>query len=154
MKRRRSMDAESCRLEQIRAGVPWKRWGPYPTDRLWGVRRSDDGDWGDPIASISDQLQQLCFAIVLWDGKVRLRQSRAFALSASTRSSTPTYSYLTYFYSFESAVSNYDDDDRLDVFVEYAKATPEEILIQVTIASHRSTPTLLHVLPTAWFPRP
>lgn len=38
-----------------------------------------------------------------------------------------------------------------DVFVEYAKAAPEDILIQVTIANRGSEAHKLHLLPTLWF---
>ena len=38
-----------------------------------------------------------------------------------------------------------------DIFVEYAKASPEEILIQVTIANRSSETHDLHLLPTLWF---
>ncbi|MEH2321854.1 MGH1-like glycoside hydrolase domain-containing protein [Nostoc sp.] len=38
-----------------------------------------------------------------------------------------------------------------DVFVEYAKASPEDILIQVTIANRGSDTSTLHLLPTLWF---
>ncbi|NEQ22233.1 MAG: glucosidase [Microcoleus sp. SIO2G3] len=38
-----------------------------------------------------------------------------------------------------------------DVFVEYAKASPEDILIQVTIANRGAESHTLHLLPTLWF---
>jgi len=38
-----------------------------------------------------------------------------------------------------------------DVFVEYAKASPEDILIQVTITNRGAEPHTLHLLPTLWF---
>jgi hypothetical protein len=38
-----------------------------------------------------------------------------------------------------------------DVFVEYAKASPEDILIQVEIANRGSETCTLHLLPTLWF---
>src|SRR5262249_24572024 len=38
-----------------------------------------------------------------------------------------------------------------DVFVEYAKATPEDILIRITAANRGPDPACLHVLPTVWF---
>jgi hypothetical protein len=37
------------------------------------------------------------------------------------------------------------------VFVEYAKATPTDILIQISVANRGSEPAELHVLPTLWF---
>ncbi len=38
-----------------------------------------------------------------------------------------------------------------DVFVEYAKAAPEDILIQIAIANRSSQASTLHLLPTLWF---
>ncbi|KYC43302.1 glucosidase [Scytonema hofmannii PCC 7110] len=38
-----------------------------------------------------------------------------------------------------------------DVFVEYAKAAPEDILIQIAIANRGSQTSSLHLLPTLWF---
>jgi hypothetical protein len=37
-----------------------------------------------------------------------------------------------------------------DVIVEYAKASPEDTLVQVTIANRGAEPSTLHVLPTLW----
>jgi hypothetical protein len=45
----------------------------------------------------------------------------------------------------------FDDDRYFDVFVEYAKASPEDLLIQVTVANRGPEAATLHVLPTAWF---
>src|SRR6202012_325454 len=45
----------------------------------------------------------------------------------------------------------FDDDRYFDVFVEYAKASPENILIQITVANRGPDPATLHVLPTLWF---
>ncbi len=75
---------EHERLDMTRAkNVPWKKWGPYLSERQWGTVREDyseNGDawnffthdharsrayrWGeDGIAGISDDKQQLCFAL-------------------------------------------------------------------------------------------
>ena len=76
--------AEQKRLNIAREqGVPWKKWGPYPSERQWGTVREDyssDGNawnyfshdqsrsrayhWGeDGLAGISDDKQTLCFAL-------------------------------------------------------------------------------------------
>src|SRR5215469_707072 len=80
---------EQHRLNEAReTGIPWKKWGPYLSERQWGTVREDysrDGNawdyfshdqarsrayrWGeDGLAGISDDKQQLCFAIALWNG--------------------------------------------------------------------------------------
>jgi hypothetical protein len=45
----------------------------------------------------------------------------------------------------------FDEDRYFDVFVEYAKATPEDILIKVTIANRGPEVASLELLPTLWF---
>jgi hypothetical protein len=44
-----------------------------------------------------------------------------------------------------------DDDRYFDITVEYAKASPDDILILVTAANRGSEPAPLHLLPTLWF---
>jgi len=44
----------------------------------------------------------------------------------------------------------FDDAGYFDVFVEYAKATPDDILIRVTCANRGSATATLHLLPTLW----
>ncbi|HUH00699.1 MAG TPA: glucosidase, partial [Kofleriaceae bacterium] len=90
--------------------------------------------------------------------------------------STPTHSYLRGLYKYpqdeypyqrlidgNGARSNHEREleihdtgvfDRqryFDVFVEYAKAAPEDILIRITLANRGSEAAPLHVLPTLWF---
>ena len=45
----------------------------------------------------------------------------------------------------------FDQDRYFDVFVEYAKASPEDILIQITIHNRGPEAAEVHVLPTLWF---
>ena len=45
----------------------------------------------------------------------------------------------------------FDDDRYFDVVVEYAKAAPTDILIQITICNRGPEAASLHVLPTLWF---
>jgi hypothetical protein len=90
--------------------------------------------------------------------------------------STPTHSYMKYLYKYPHAAYPYDDIVRtnrdrrrtefeyelldtgvfdqaryFDVFVEYAKAAPEDILIQITVSNRGPAPAAIHVLPTIWF---
>ena len=94
---------EADRLEEARAGVPWKRWGPYLSERQWGTVRedySDNGDawnyfshdqarsraykWGeDGIAGFCDDHQRLCFGIALWNGVDPILKERMFGLTNS-----------------------------------------------------------------------
>jgi len=45
----------------------------------------------------------------------------------------------------------FNQDRYFDVFVEYAKAAPDDILIQFTIVNRGPEAKTLHVLPTLWF---
>src|ERR1700756_5247613 len=93
--------------------------------------------------------------------------------------STPTHSYMKHLYKYPQNAYPYGDlietnqrrgregweyelldtgifnDDRyFDVFVEYAKATPTDILIQVSVANRGPEEASIHVLPTLWFRNP
>ena len=95
---------EKIRLQEARENkLPWKKWGPYLSDRQWGTVREDyseSGDawnffthdharsrayrWGeDGIAGISDDKQRLCFALALWNGKDAIIKERYFGLTNS-----------------------------------------------------------------------
>lgn len=96
------MVAENVRLAEANEGrVPWRKWGPYLSERQWGTVRedySDSGDawnyfthdqsrsrayrWGeDGIAGISDDKQRLCFALALWNGRDPILKERLFGLT-------------------------------------------------------------------------
>ena len=45
----------------------------------------------------------------------------------------------------------FDDDRYFDVLVEYAKATPDDILIRITATNRGPDAAPLHLLPTLWF---
>ncbi len=98
------MGAEAVRLQQARTGrIPWKKWGPYLSERQWGTVREDysqDGNawnyfthdqarsrayhWGeDGLAGISDDQQLLCFSVTLWNGKDPILKERLFGLTNS-----------------------------------------------------------------------
>jgi len=90
--------------------------------------------------------------------------------------STPTHSYMKYLYKYPQASFPYENlvatskgrnrgdmeyelldtgifnsDRYFDVFVEYAKRTPEDILIQISVCNRGPEPATIHVLPTLWF---
>src|SRR5207253_912400 len=45
----------------------------------------------------------------------------------------------------------FDDDRYFDVFVEYAKAGPEDILMRVTVHNRGPEEATIHLLPQLWF---
>src|SRR5215472_11832162 len=90
--------------------------------------------------------------------------------------STPTHSYMRYLYKYPQSEYPYNnlvstnrqrdkrapeyelidtgvfnDDRYFDVFVEYAKALPDDMLIKITIANRAKEAAKLHLLPTLWF---
>jgi len=204
------MNQEQQRLEEARSSkTPWKKWGPYLSERQWGTVREDYSEngnawdyftheqshsrayhWGeDGLAGISDDRQRLCFALALWNGKDPVLKERLFGLTNSQGNhgedvkeyyfyldSTPTHSYMKYLYKYPQAAYPYEqlvktnqgrsrqefeyelintgifDDDRyFDVFVEYAKESPEDVLVQISIHNRGAEPAEIHVLPTLWF---
>src|SRR3954447_22454773 len=93
---------EQRRLNDAReTGVPWKKWGPYLSERQWGTVREDyseNGDawnyftheqarsrayrWGeDGLLGISDRQGRLCFAVALWNGRDPILKERLFGLA-------------------------------------------------------------------------
>ena len=99
-----SPTAEQARLQEARDHKsPWKKWGPYLSERQWGTVREDyssDGvawdyfphdharsrayRWGeDGLAGFSDEKQRLCFALALWNGKDPILKERLFGLTNS-----------------------------------------------------------------------
>jgi len=188
---------------------PWRKWGPYLSERAWGTVREDyssDGNawahfphdlarskayrWGeDGLAGISDRYQVLCFALALWNGRDPILKERLFGCVGSEANhgedvkeyyfyldSTPTHSYMKYLYKYPQAPYPYEQlvhenrarwgkgpeyelldtgvfegDRYFDVFVEYAKAGPEDIVIRVEVFNRGPEEASLHLLPHLWF---
>ena len=89
---------------------------------------------------------------------------------------TPSHSYLKYLYKYPHAVYPYqwlidenqrrgkdspefelldtglfDENRYFDVFVEYAKAGPDDVLIQIKVWNRGPEEAVIHVLPQFWF---
>ncbi len=45
----------------------------------------------------------------------------------------------------------FDDDRYFDVFVEYAKGDPEDILVRISVHNRGPEAAQIHLLPTLWF---
>jgi hypothetical protein len=204
------MTAEHDRLADAQnPKTPWRKWGPYLSERQWGTVREDYSEggnawdyfshdqarsrayrWGeDGLAGISDDQQRLCFALALWNGKDPILKERLFGLTNSESNhgedvkeyyfyleSTPTHSYMNYLYKYPQAAYPYgnlietsrrrsrqefeyelldtgvfDQNRYFDVFVEYAKESPEDILVQISIFNRGPESAELHVLPSLWY---
>ncbi len=201
---------EQQRLNLAReAGIPWKKWGPYLSERQWGTVREDyseSGDawnyfthdqsrsrayrWGeDGLGGLCDDKQRLCFALALWNERDPILKERLFGLTNGEGNhgedvkeyyfyldSTPTHSYMKYLYKYPQREYPYSDlvetnrrrsreepeyelldtgvfaDDRyFDVFVEYAKESPEDVLIRITVHNRGPEAARLRLFPTLWF---
>ena len=202
-------EQERLREEHDSPVPPWRKWGPYLSERAWGTVREDysaDGNawayfphdharsrtyrWGeDGLAGFCDRYQILCFALALWNGRDPILKERLFGCVGSEANhgedvkeyyfyldSTPTHSYMKYLYKYPQAEYPYErlirenrargphapeyelldtgafDEDRyFDVFVEYAKAGPEDIYVRVEAFNRGPDDATLHLLPQLWF---
>src|SRR6476469_4412708 len=103
--------AEQKRLNDAReAGVPWKKWGPYLSERQWGTVREDYID-STPTHSYMKYLYKY--------------PQREFPyrdlLETNGRRSREEFEYELL------DTGAFDDDRYFDVIVEYAKNTAEDI---------------------------
>ena len=124
----------------------WNGWDPILKERLFGLT-SHEGRHGEDVKEYSFYL----------DG-------------------TPTHSYLKYLYKYPQAAFPYDrllegnrrrsrndpeyelldtgvfDENRyFDIYVEYAKAAPEDIAIRITVVNRGPDTAPLDLLPTIWY---
>ncbi|RSK24692.1 MGH1-like glycoside hydrolase domain-containing protein [Hymenobacter metallilatus] len=204
------MMQEQLRLQEHRTGAaPWKKFGPYLTERQWGTVREDyspDGNawnflphdlarsiayrWGEEgLGGISDDRQHLCLSVALWNEQDEMLKERLFGLTNGQGNhgedvkelyyyldSTPSHSYMKMLYKYPQREFPYEElrqengrrtrlepeyelldtgifaENRyFDVFIEYAKAGPDDVLLQITAHNRGPEAAPLHVLPTIWF---
>jgi hypothetical protein len=192
----------------IEKGEPWRRWGPYLSERQWGTVREDyshDGSaweyfphdharsrayrWGeDAIAGWSDDHLRWCLGIALWNGRDPILKERLFGLTNKEgnhgedakelwyfQDGTPTHSYMRMLYKYPQAEFPYsrlvsenlsrtrrdpefeiydtgvfDEGRYFNVTVEYAKESPDETLMRVTVVNCGPDEASLHFLPQFW----
>ena len=207
---RRTSSAEALRVRESAAyNAPWRRFGPYLSERQWGTVREDYSQhgtawdylphdharsrayrWGeDGLAGFSDHHQRICLAVALWNERDPILKERLFGLNNAEGNhgedvkeqyyyldATPTGSYLQFLYKYPQREYPYarlveenrargrgqpelelvdlgvfDDDRYFDVFVEYAKAGPNDVLWQIRAVNRGPERARLHVLPHVWF---
>jgi hypothetical protein len=199
---------EKERVKTTTNNTGWKKWGPYLTERQWGTVREDyseDGSawdflphdharskayrWGEEgIGGISDNKQNICFALALWNGKDPILKERMFGLTGAESNhgedckelyyyldSTPTHSYMKMLYKYPQELFPYeklkegsrqknqyepeyeimdtgvfDDNHYFDIYIEYAKASEEDILIKISAANRSTQRAFIQLLPTVW----
>jgi mannosylglycerate hydrolase MGH1-like protein len=207
------LSGEHERLAEPQAGfvAPWRKWGPYVSERSWGSVREDyspDGcaweflthdmarskayRWGeDGIAGICDRYQLLVFALALWNGRDPILKERMFGLTGNEGNhgedvkeywfyldNTPTHSYQKMLYKYPQREFPYaqlveqnqvrwgqagapeyelldtgifDENRYFDVFIEYAKASPEDLCIRIEAFNRGPDAATLHLVPHLWF---
>src|SRR6202795_4913363 len=205
------LSKEHQRLLEPHDGMvpPWRKWGPYVSERSWGSVREDysaDGRaweflthdmarskayrWGeDGIAGICDRYQLLVFALALWNGVDPILKERMFGLTGNEGNhgedvkecyfyldNVPSHAYMKYLYKYPQRAFPYadlveenrrrgrddpeyelldtgifDDNRYFDVFVEYAKQAPRDILVRITAVNRGADEASLNLLPTLWF---
>ncbi|HTQ06047.1 MAG TPA: glucosidase [Polyangiaceae bacterium] len=189
--------------------APWRRFGPYLSERQWGTVREDysaTGEawdylphdharsrayrWGeDGLLGFSDHHQRICLAPALWNERDPILKERLFGLTNAEGNhgedvkeqyyyldATPTASYAKALYKYPQRAFPYaelvngnrarsrrepelelcdlgvfDDDRYFDVFVEYAKAEPNDILWRVHAVNRGPETAPLHLLFHVWF---
>ena len=189
--------------------ISWKKWGPYVSNREWGLVREDyseNGDawnytnhdtaeaktyrWGEEgIGGICDDLQKLVFSVGFWNKKDKMVKERFFGLTNGQGNhgedvkeyfyyldSTPTHSYMKMLYKYPQNYFPYEDliktnaernknepeyelidtgifdqNEYFDIFIEYAKAAQNDLLVRLTIINKSEKETSLVILPTIWF---
>jgi hypothetical protein len=200
--------AEAHRLDAARAGAPWRRWGPYLSERQWGTVREDYSEhgnaweylphdharsrayrWGeDGIAGFGDDQLYLCLGLALWNERDPILKERLFGLTNSEGNhgedvkelyyyldGTPSHSWMRMLYKYPQAEFPYarlveenrrrgvddpefelldsgvfDGDRYFDVEVTYAKAAPDDILMEVVAFNRGTEPAVLHIIPQLW----
>jgi hypothetical protein len=202
--------AERDRLKAVPHGrAPWRRWGPYLSERAWGTVREDysaSGDawsffphdharsrayrWSeDGLAGICDDRQLLCFALAFWNGRDPILKERIFGLTGPEGNhgedakeywwyldSTPTHSWMRWRYMYAQTEFPYErlvhenaargfgepefelvdtgvfDNARYwEITADYAKASPEDFLVRVSVRNAGADTATIDVLPTLWF---
>jgi hypothetical protein len=202
--------AESARLNEVPKGrAPWRRWGPYLSERAWGTVREDYSEDGsawrffphdharsrtyrwdeDGLAGICDDRETLCFALAFWNGRDPILKERIFGLTGEEGNhgedakeywfyldSTPTHSWMRWRYLYPQAEFPYaqlveenrrrqrdqpeyelidtgvfDADRYWEITADFAKASPEDLLIRVAIRNAGPETAEIDVLPTLWF---
>jgi Mannosylglycerate hydrolase MGH1-like glycoside hydrolase domain len=98
-----SRTAEGLRLDEIRHGKHWRRWGPYLSERQWGTVREDYSEYGnaweyfphdharsrayrwgeDGLGGFGDDHLFLCLGLALWNGRDPILKERLFGLTNS-----------------------------------------------------------------------
>ncbi|MDX2303697.1 MAG: glucosidase [Microscillaceae bacterium] len=140
---KKTISQEQKRLQETyKEGKNWLKWGPYLSERQWGTVREDYSEYGqawdyfphdharsrvyrwgeDGLAGISDNMQRMCFAIALWNGKDPILKERLFGLTGPEGNhgedvkelyyyldNVPSHAYMKHLYKYPTAAYPYDE---------------------------------------------
>jgi len=210
MKKFEELTDEEMRLLQTGGDVsPWRKWGPYVSERSWGTVREDYSQEGNPwthftyemgayrayrwgedgIAGVSDRYQIVALTHAFWNGQDEMLKERLFGLGTEEGNHgedvkeyyyhldcSPSHAYMKYLYKYPCASFPYEElkeknrrrslqepeyelldtgifegDRYFDIFIEYAKATKDDLCIKIEICNRSDKEETLHVLPQLLF---
>lgn len=135
--------------------ISWKKWGPYVSNREWGLVREDyseNGDawnytthdtaeaktyrWGEEgICGICDDLQQLVFSVGFWNKKDRMVKERFFGLT--NEQGNHGEDVKEYFYYLDSTPTH----SYMKMLYKYPQnAFPYEELISINAERNKTEP--------------
>ncbi len=148
---------ELARLQEATQQQPWKRWGPYLSERQWGTVREDyspDGTcweyfshdharsrayrWGeDGLLGICDDQCRLAFALALWNERDPILKERLFGLTGPEGNHGEDVKEL-YYYLDSTPTHSY-----LKALYKYAQAPyPYERLVEENRGRGKDAPEL------------
>ncbi len=203
------MNEEQKRLADLEHLPAWRKWGPYLSERQWGTVREDYSAggkrvwedfpfelshqrayrWGeDGIGGFSDEAQEFCMSLALWNGKDPILKERMFGLTGpqgnhaedlkefySFEDGLPSHAYMRMLYKYPACAFPYEqireenrkrgkldpefelwdsgvfDQGAVDVCIEYAKASPEDMVYRVTCTNETAEEVEISLLPQCYF---
>ncbi|MGA2052164.1 MAG: glucosidase, partial [Opitutales bacterium] len=133
-----------CRL--CFAVALWNEKDPILKERLFGLTNSE-GNHGEDCKELyyyldSSPSHSYCQALYKYP-QSEYPYARLLAENRARSQNDPEFELLD--------TGIFDQNRYFDVFAEYAKASPDDTLIRLTLANRGPDPATLHVLPTVWF---
>src|SRR5512138_2378216 len=124
----------------------WNGRDPFLKERLFGLTNSE-GNHGEDV-------KELYYYLDATPTHSYLRMlykypQRAFPYASLVEENRRRGKYQPEFELLDAGVI--DDDRYFDVFVEYAKAGPDEVLMCITVHNRGPEAATIHVLPQIWF---
>lgn len=126
----------------------WNGHDPILKERLFGLTNaeSDHGEEAKECYFYLDATPTSSYQKMLYKyPQAEFPYADLIAVNAARGKSDPEYELLD--------TGIFDRNRYFDIVIEYAKATPEDLLMQVSVHNRGPEDAELHVLPTLWFDR-